>query len=112
MLFTPESSIKFANSIHAFALQAAALGFVVGSLRVDYCFFGSWKIEVWNARNDTAIQASFDDRDRVLEISASPIRPLSHPNEWELGIEETFPRGEIADSPQQFFMRYLTTRKG
>jgi hypothetical protein len=90
-LFKPQDSIEFVRELTSLAERLAARGYIVAGLEMNYCFFGSWKLEVW--KDDKAIRFSYDDRDRDLIVeSFSNQEPLSAPNEWKQEHIQSFDR--------------------
>jgi len=105
-LFKPQDSIEFVRQLTNLAERLVIKDFVIASLEIDYCFFGSWRLEV--RKNDEAIQFSYDDRDRDLLIEKSPDQELlSAPNEWRQVHVQSFDQRQKVD-PLRFVEDYLT----
>jgi hypothetical protein len=107
-LFKPQSSIEFVHELTNLAERLAARNYVIAELQISYCFFGSWKIEVW--KNDEAVRFFYDDRDRDLIVKSSPNRePLSAPNGWRQEHIQSFD-GRQKVYPLKFVEDYLAKR--
>lgn len=104
MLFQPEESARFLREVSDFGLRVASKGYVVASLHIDYTFWGSWRLEIWEG--DLAVRFWWDDRDRFLCISSSPKVGFSGPNQWRKVSETQICRYEN-DEHFQFVEEFL-----
>jgi hypothetical protein len=102
-----QSAAKFIAELSELAERLAARDIVVGSLRAEYSFFGSWQIIA--EKNDEAVRFYWDGRDGYITVEGSPIHDHSAPNEWKQETAKGFDR-RSGDSPVRFVEEYLQKR--
>ena len=104
MSFEPADSARFLQQVAEFGIRVASSGYVVASLHIDYTFFGSWKLEIWEG--ELGVRFWWDSRERCLCISSSPKHGFSGPNQWKEILTEQICQYESGQH-FQFVEHYL-----
>lgn len=111
MSFQPEASAQFLRQVADFGIRIASKGYIVASLHIDYTFWGSWRLEIWEG--ELAIRFWWDSRDCFLGISSSPKVGFGGPSQWkEMGGEQIcqYESGEHFRFVEQFLTQILPPR--